>query len=211
MKKIKKVMCCFLSVVLLLMTVPTVSFATYAAMNEPKLLSEVEAMGGTFQTIQSGDNTTIRWRSADGSNSFIMTRENNRIYLNGQLFQILDGHYGLLESNIIVPSRIGGEDVVWGNWNYFDENLSSLIPGAITLLILATAISLASGIGVDKVAAAVGALGIPLSKIDKITIDGKNRYGYDDEWSYFEQYTNLYINGELVIEDDYTSDKIPRT
>ena len=211
MKKIKKVMCCFLSVVLLLMTVPTVSFATYAAMNEPKLLSEVEAMGGTFQTIQSGDNTTIRWRSADGSNSFIMTRENNRIYLNGQLFQILDGHYGLLESNIIVPSRIGGEDVVWGNWNYFDENLSSLIPGAITLLILATAISLASGIGVDKVAAAVGALGIPLSKIDKITIDEKNRYGYDDEWSYFEQYTNLYINGELVIEDDYTSDKIPRT
>lgn len=195
MKKVKKIISCFLVMSFLACSLPLTTFADSSSANETYTSDE---LGVTFERIVEEDQIVVYTKSLDGTLLHTTINKNGKLYVDNELVETEDSNSNS-NMNLMNLNYDVNEDTYtrsspnWGSWS---NDSTTFKTGGLSTTVIAGLIAAKAGwtpAGVIAVIAAATA-----GKYDEITIEWKMRFAHDDKYQYVERITTFYGDGKKI-------------
>jgi len=195
MKKVKKIISCFLVMSFLACSLPLTTFADSSSANETYTSDE---LGVTFERIVEDDQIVVYTKSLDGILLHTAINKNGKLYLDNELVETEDSNSNM-NMNLMDLNYDVNEDTYtrsspnWGSWS---NDSTTFKTGGLSSAAIGTLIITKVGWTPTGVAAAIAS--VTAGKYDEITVEWKMRFAHDDKYQYVERITTFYGDDKKI-------------
>ncbi|MTI48891.1 MAG: hypothetical protein FH761_13685 [Firmicutes bacterium] len=207
MNKKKELLAILLIACLIITAFPLNIFATEEYFSSDKEVYTDEELGFTLERNIDDDKITVFVKTLKGVIQNTIVNDNGKIYLDGnELNNNFIDNLSSKSSNLDHSSSLYSttESIDWGSWHYSSDEIST--GGLSTAIIAGIIAATAPWVGITIIGVIAAAVA---GKYDTIQIEWQIRYGDDDEFFYYERYTDFYGDGTHIGGPYYDTGKEP--
>jgi len=196
----RKFLVILLTACLFVTTLPLNIYADQGGLSNSKEFYTDENLNFTLERIIDNGKVTVFVKSPDGSIQHTLINDNGKVYLDGKVIDknLINNLYSK-SSNLYKSSSIS-----WGPWQSSYQTINT---GGLGTAIIAGLIAVYCPYVPITVIAVIAAA--VAGKYDTVGINIRIRYGSDDEYYYYERYTDFYGDGEHIYGPFYDTGKEP--
>lgn len=146
----------------------------------------------TLERVKENDKVIIYVKSLDGSIQHILTNENGIVKMDG--YFVGQSYSNSLPWNASSTTLNSTRAVQWGDWSANDSG--DISTGGLSVAIIGGLVAAFAPWATLKVVGVVAAA--IAGKYDTLLITWQIRYGFDEQYSYYERNTWYYGDGKLI-------------
>jgi hypothetical protein len=196
----KRKLVILLTAFLIVSTLPLNVYAVQGDFSNSKEIYTDENLNFTLERVIDSGKVTVFVKSPDRSTQHTIINDNGKLYLDGkEINNNLANNLYSKSLNLDTSSSIS-----WGPWQTSYQTIDT--GGLSTAVIAAIIAAAAPWVPVRVVAAVASAVA---GKYDTLGIKIQIRYGSDDQYYYYERYTDFYGDGEHIYGPFYDTGKEP--